>query len=47
MRYEIVTADLLLPLVTQVNTLLSQGWEPLGAPFVYAGHWCQAMTKTL
>jgi len=32
-------------LVEIVNEWISQGWQPLGGPFVYEGDLCQAMVR--
>lgn len=54
-EYDILVAPYREALIKEVNFLIEQGWEPLGAPFIvipdhrdrdYAT-WCQAVRRSL
>jgi hypothetical protein len=49
MEYKIVTAFDTDSLEWKVNSLLKEGWEPVGGPFKEDGEWrgdfCQALIK--
>ena len=43
LRYRVVEAASVEQLANQVQIELSDGWQPLGGPFLFAGSVCQAM----
>jgi hypothetical protein len=43
LRYRVVEATSVEQLAKQVQGELSNGWQPLGGPFLFAGSVCQAM----
>lgn len=45
LEYELVMESHQIPFVQKVNEWISQGWQPLGGPFVYEGDLCQAMVR--
>ncbi len=46
LRYDVVDADSVDRLVRDVQERISQGWQPLGAPFYLGGSFLQAVVWT-
>lgn len=45
LEYGLVGSDDKDALVEIINEWISEGWQPLGGPFVYEGDLCQAMVR--
>jgi hypothetical protein len=46
LKYDVVDADSVDRLVRDVQERISQGWQPLGAPFYLGGSFLQAIVWT-
>ena len=46
LKYDVVDADSVDSLVRDVQERISQGWQPLGAPFYLGGSFLQAVVWT-
>lgn len=45
LEYELIIESHQIPFVQKINEWITNGWQPLGGPFVYEGDICQAMVR--